>query len=66
MGRKRIENRKDNYLKLRVSKDEMELLKAIAISEGISVADLVREGLGLAKARRAIDGRLDAALEKLE
>lgn len=66
MGRKKVENPKNSCYVFRTTQEEMEILRAIASSEGITIAKLIREGLGLAKARRAIDGRLDEALKTLE
>lgn len=66
MGRKRVENPKDKYFKFRATKEEIDFMRAIAKSEGITMTDVMREGLGLAKRQRALDGRLDIALKKLE
>lgn len=66
MGRKKVENPKNSCYVFRATREEMNILKAIALTEGITIAKLIREGLGLAKARRAIDGRLDEALKTLE
>lgn len=66
MGRKKAENCKDKYFKFRATKEEIDFMRAIAKSEGITMTDVMREGLGLAKRQRALDGRLDAALKTLE